>query len=227
MNNGRTFKELLHGRTFGQVMKYNENHGPDGRFASSGSSAASAPESSEKPYKYAKTGNKERDYRHNSYGVKGVKKYIKAGQECEDRDELTRKIYSSDLDSDAIHLMELGFKNKDFDVETMKISTYLRIGEPSEAYDQYQSSYNSADDVMEDGVSVVTSAWLKSMKSVFFGSSNDDLKRKGVYEIKGIRLPSTGGDDETLIYPTDWAKKTSIKTNSGLKKAVKFLEDQE
>ena len=87
--------------------------------------------------------------------------------------------------------------------------------------DCYKSSYNYADERPEDGISVVTIEWLHSLKSVFFGAHDDDkLKNRGVYRIKGIQI-GFGGDDEPVIYATDWAEKTRIRTFTGLEKAVK------
>ena len=71
---------------------------------------------------------------------------------------------------------------------------------------------------------MVTTAWLNSMKSVFFGSTDEHIKTRGVYKIKGFALPTTGGDDETLIVPLDLAEKTRIRTRNGLAKAVKQAE---
>lgn len=81
-------------------------------------------------------------------------------------------------------------------------------------------SYNFAEDRPEDGVSVVTAAWLNSFKSVFFNTTDENISKRGVYKIKGFSLPGTGGDNETMICPMDWAVKTDIKTREDLEKAV-------
>ena len=46
------------------------------------------------------------------------------------------------------------------------------------------------------------------------------MKNRGIYRIKGIQI-GFGGDDEPVIYATDWAEKTRIRTFTGLEKAVK------
>ena len=104
------------------------------------------------------------------------------------------------------------------------IGEFYRIGEPREnGYGKYKPSWNYAEDRPEDGVSVVTSAWLNSMKSVFFNTTDENIEKRGVYKIRGFALPSSGGDGETLICPLDWAEKTRIRTRDGLERAVKRI----
>lgn len=58
--------------------------------------------------------------------------------------------------------------NKLINFEIGEIREYYRIGEPRcDGHGCYLPSYNFAEDRPENGVSVVTTAWLNSFKSVF------------------------------------------------------------
>lgn len=107
------------------------------------------------------------------------------------------------------------------EIDKLEEKTYYRIGEPRICHmnDVYYPSHNFAEDRNELGVSVATEAWLHNLKSVFFGAA-EGCKTKGVWEIKGV-LIGFGGDDEPLIVPTDWAKKTRVRSLSGLAKLVR------
>ena len=104
---------------------------------------------------------------------------------------------------------------------TWKIETFYRIGNcrQDETYNYYYNSWNFADDRREIGVSVITKEWLNSLKSVFFGTSTEKIKARGIYKIEGIVI-GRGGDGEPLIIPTSWAEKTKIRILKGLKKIL-------
>lgn len=124
-----------------------------------------------------------------------------------------------EIDSNAIEFVKMGYEGRTLPEE----KTYYRIGEPriNHYNGTYYNSHNFADDKQESGISVVTTEWLQSLKSVFFGAHNDDtLKARGIYKIRGIQI-GIGGDGEPLIYAVDWAEKTRIRTYAGLEKAVK------
>lgn len=175
-----------------------------------------------------KTTESKRDYNYDAYNLQAAKKYMAIGQKIENNFELERFLYQNDVTEDAWKFICLGYENKDFNVEDLKVGKYLRIGEPQILFNQYMSSNNHAEQRREEGVSVITSSWLHSLKSVFFGAhDNDKLKYRGVYEITGIELPRTGGDDEILIYPIAWAKKTDIKTYKRLEKTILKLESMQ
>lgn len=111
------------------------------------------------------------------------------------------------------------------DLSPQPVSFY-RIGEPrlNANGDQYAPSTNFAEDRAEDGVSVVTTKWLNSLKSVFFGAHDDArIAARGVYKVRGVII-GYGGDDEPLIYPIAWAEKTNIKTYKQLARAVRALD---
>lgn len=160
---------------------------------------------------------------YNEYNLSQIKKMIERGKKFRKQfDTEDEMLYNVDLNFYEYRFVLIGFDFPDFEP---KVEEFYRIGEP--AIDDsgcYKSSWNYAEDHREDGVSVVTTAWLNSMKSVFFGSDDETLRIRGVYKIKGFALPTTGGDDEVLIVPLDWAEKTRIRTRNGLAKAVKQAE---
>lgn len=152
-----------------------------------------------------------------------ISKYINRGKKYREKyGDYISFAYSDDYDQYGIvehNLIHIGWNNPDFEPE---IKTFYRIGRPREdGYGFYYPSYNFADDRPEEGVSVVTEEWLNSLKSVFFGTSDEDIRKKGVYSIVGFAIPNVGGDGETLIFPTEYAKNTRIRTRSGLLKAIK------
>ena len=163
---------------------------------------------------------------YNQYSLNYIKKLIAKGQEAtKEFNSIDSFLYSIDYDFGEEEFLKLGFKNPDFDVDSMKVKQYYRIGKPTLDYDGiYKHSYNFAEERPEAGVSVVTTDWLHSLKSVFFGTDDDKIASKGVYKIEGIALPNVGGDNETLIVPTDFVEKTDIKTRDELEKAVKESE---
>lgn len=135
-----------------------------------------------------------------------------------------RLVYSGGLDDytpDECAIIGAFF---DADVIDAAERVFYRIGEPTvNQGGYYLPSWNSAEDKREIGVSVITLEWLHSLKSVLFGAHDEDtLRTRGVYRITGV-LIGYGGDGEPLIIPTQWAKKTRIRTYAGLEKAVKTL----
>lgn len=162
------------------------------------------------------------DEPYNQYSLKRIERFIAEGAKYKDLSMREFIDKTEEYGYGALPFLSIGREHPDFKPE---IKTYYRIGEPRLSPDgTYKSSYNYADDKPEEGISVVTSEWLHSMKSVFFGVSNEDLKRRGVYKITGFELPSKGGDNEKLIIPMDWAVKTRITTKRGLEKAVADAE---
>lgn len=161
--------------------------------------------------------------RYNQYSLQTILKLITAGQQAvKDGVSEYALMNSGDWNLSQWEFVSMGFHNPDFDVEKIEVREFYRIGEPiNDGNNCYKNSWNFADDKPETGVSVVTTAWLHSLKSVFFGTDDETLKTKGIYKIKGFAVPSVGGDDEILICPMDWAEKTRIRTRNGLERAVK------
>mgnify|MGYP004668670961 CR=1 FL=1 len=163
--------------------------------------------------------------KYNAYGLKTIKKYVEMGKQAAlngtPLDVIANQLFESGVySSEPMKFVEAGYRYGD-KIEIVEREFY-RIGEPAiGCYGNcYHASYNYAEDAPEEGISVVTNDWLHSMKSVFFGAHDDEkLRSRGVYKIKGV-VVGFGGDDEPLIYATDWAKKTRIRTYNGLEKAV-------
>ena len=158
------------------------------------------------------------------YSLTAIVKLINFGKEMciKYNGEYINFAYSKDFERvslDTLNFVIIGFENPDF-IPT--VNTFYRIGCPKLNMDgDYYPSYNFADNKFEKGISVVTEDWLNSFKSVFFGTFDEQIKRKGVYKIVGFKLPYTGGDDEPLIIALEEAKKTKIRTRNGLMRAVK------
>ena len=163
--------------------------------------------------------------KYNQYPLNYIKKLIVKGQEAtKEFNSIDSFLYSIDYDFGEEEFLGLGFKNPDFDVDSIEIKEYYRIGEPVLDYGgKSYNSYNFAEERSEAGVSVVTTEWLHSLKSIFFGTDDNKIASKGVYKIKGFAIPHVGGDDETLIIPMDFAEKTDIKTRDELEKAVENI----
>lgn len=167
--------------------------------------------------------------KYNGYSVNTIKKLFEIGKEFASKNMTTEEAIEALFeigyyDTDSINIVKAGMMYGDRIVIEEK--TWYRVGEPTiDTYGScYKNSYNFAEDRAESGVSVVTTNWLNSLKSVFFGAhDNNKLKNSGVYKIKGVQI-GFGGDDEPVIYATDWAEKTRIKTFAGLKKAVMKLK---
>jgi hypothetical protein len=165
--------------------------------------------------------------RYNSYSTQTVKKLFEFGNECYEGgindyavlDKLNAMGFTDDI---SWHLVAAGMKYGDR-ITTIEEKWWYRIGAPRicEEGDYYYCSFNFAEEKSEMGISVATSEWLESFKAIFFGAHDDEkLKNRGIYKIKGIQI-GFGGDDEPVIYATDWAEKTRIRSVSGLKKALK------
>lgn len=161
--------------------------------------------------------------KYNGYSVNQFKEIYNMGIGCKTVYEVMDKLEMNGYhDVKSTEIACLGMENGEAEIEE---KTWYRIGEPIvEMYgNYYKNSYNYAEDRPEAGISVINSQWLNSLKSIFFGVI-EKVKTVGVYEIKGIQI-GTGGDDEPLIYATDWAKKTRIRSVSGLRKLVKNAEN--
>lgn len=166
---------------------------------------------------------------YNSYSVRTIGKLFDIGRQLRKENKDIDNYYDewedrvSDIvrfvGPDELELVGFAYDNPSIKAEERE---YYRIGEPQLNMGGYYSkSHNFANDTPESGVSVITSKWLNSVKSIFFGAHDDDvLKSKGVYKIKGI-LVGYGGDDEPVIYPTDYAYRTNITTYEELEQAVK------
>lgn len=170
--------------------------------------------------KYRKGELKMKEY--NEYNINAIRKLIEKGKkyrtQYDTEEEMLRK--------ENIHFAEYRFIKLGFEYPTFNPQPRLfyRIGEPLvDEGNCYMPSFNFAEDRREDGVSVVTTEWLHSLKSIFFGTYDEKIKEKGVYKIYGFSLPDTGGDDEILIVPLQWAEKTKIQTRNGLEIAVKKI----
>lgn len=162
---------------------------------------------------------------YNEYPFSRIERFIEKGKKAreEEKNEAELAYMASSLGE--FEFMKLGYDNPNFEPI---IGEFYRIGEPREdGYGKYKPSWNYAEDRPEDGVSVVTSAWLNSMKSVFFNTTDENIEKRGVYKIRGFALPSSGGDEETLICPLDWAEKTRIRTRDGLERAVEREEKKQ
>lgn len=162
---------------------------------------------------------------YNEYPFSRIERFIEKGKKAreEEKNEAELAYMASSLGE--FEFMKLGYDNPNFEPI---IGEFYRIGEPrKDGYGKYKPSWNYAEDKPEDGVSVVTSAWLNSMKSVFFNTTDENIEKRGVYKIRGFALPSSGGDEETLICPLDWAEKTRIRTRDGLERAVKREEKKQ
>ena len=165
------------------------------------------------------------------YSINGIKKIIKLLKNVKninDVEEINDILVENGYNPIFFGMSEIiaGISNNYIDLDNISEKYFLRISEPKIDYmaDVYMSSWNYADDRREKGISVISSDWLKSLKSVFFGVSDEDIKSRGVYIMKGIVI-GKGGDDEPLILATDFAKKTNIKTKEQLKKAVEYYEN--
>lgn len=159
-----------------------------------------------------------------------IRKYIEIGKSVKYERELQKhfdSIYNGTMTAEYCYTaLENGFYSSNPNIG--KEVTAYRIGEPR--FDNFENEYlpsnNFAENRKEYGVSVCTTKWFSSMKSVFFGIYDDKLKVRGVYKVRGVII-GFGGDDEPLLYLTEQPEKTRIRTADGLKKAVKKLEKLE
>jgi hypothetical protein len=163
--------------------------------------------------------------KYDAYGIKGITKLFNLAKEFAENNMNNHEVVYTLMemgynDPDAMNIVDSAMKYGD--KLTVEEKIWYRIGEPiTNAYgNAYKASYNYAEDRPENGISVVTADWMHSLKSVFFGAhDNDTIKTKGIYKIKGVQI-GFGGDDEPLIYATDWAEKTDITTVDELEKVV-------
>ena len=157
---------------------------------------------------------------YNEFSFNKIKRLVREGRNAAfEYDTIEEFVHSKDFGFTEWEYIAMGFENPAWEIGEIK--TFYRIGEPLiDEGGAYINSYNHAEDRPEDGVSVVTIGWLHSLKSVFFGTNDEEIAAKGVYKIRGFELPTCGGDDEKLIKPIDWAEKTDIVTREGLEAAV-------
>lgn len=160
---------------------------------------------------------------YNQCSYKYIRELVATGQDAaKEGRSVDELVYGFDGTLDEFKFVCMGYDFPNFEIG--EIREFYRIGEPADnGYGCYKNSWNHADDCPEAGVSVVTTAWLNSLKSVFFNTTDENIKARGVYKIRGFVVPGCGGDDEILICPMDWAVKTRIRTRSGLAKAVKAI----
>lgn len=158
---------------------------------------------------------------YNGHSVEYANKIAKEvlNQEFESEREMIDWAMEKNYSTDAIDIMYSAIKYGDKILPFVEKEFY-RIGEPKMNYNCYSPSFNFAENKPEEGVSVVTTEWLQSLKSIFFGTDDATLKRRGVYKIKGFVI-GFGGDDEPLIYPTDFAEKLTKCNKKTLEKLVK------
>lgn len=163
--------------------------------------------------------------KYNQYSFNTIKRLIRIGQDAAKEGRSEYDLCDLIGSPSEAEFVLLGYHNPDFEIG--EIREYYRIGEPRcDGHGCHLPSYNFAEDRPENGVSVVTTAWLNSFKSVFFNTTDENLLKRGVYKIKGFSLPGVGGDNETMICPMDWAVKTDITTREQLEHVVKEEENR-
>lgn len=163
--------------------------------------------------------------KYNQFSFNTIKKLVRIGQKAFEEGKNEYDLFDLIESPSEADFVYLGYHNPDFEIG--EIREYYRIGEPrDDGHGCYLPSYNFAEERPENGVSVVTTNWLNSFKSVFFNTTDDKISKRGVYKIRGFALPALGGDDETVICPMDWAVKTNIKTRDELEIAVKDEEEK-
>ena len=144
------------------------------------------------------------------WNIDEIKNLLMKGQNIKNNNELYDVMSKYSLIE--FEIISIGYDLKNEDIN-FNIHTYYRIGEPkvNEMGTAYLPSYNFATEKREKGVSCISLNWLNSLKSVFFNITDERIEKDGIWEIKGIKI-ATGGDDEPLIIPVDWAKKTNFKS---------------
>ena len=152
--------------------------------------------------------------KYNGYSINTVKKLYAIGTEASGERELSNTLEEAGyVDYDAMQIAMAGYL---YGSEiTIEEKEYYRIGEPAIAYDQYLPSSNFAENKKEAGVSIITTKWLHSISAIFFS----DKAARGIYKMTGTVI-GFGGDDEPVIYPTNWAEKTNIKNLDELEKIL-------
>lgn len=148
--------------------------------------------------------------KYGSYSVNTVKSIYEIAKTVTDEYDLYDKIEQK-YGFEGCKIAKVAYDAYKYDgyVPDFEVKTFYRIGEPrlNEIGTAYRNSHNFADDRQESGISVISKGWLHSLKSVFFGISDDKIKNRGIWAIKGFII-GYGGDDEPLIYATDWAVRT-------------------
>ena len=162
-----------------------------------------------------------KDMKYNQYSYKTIKRLFEEGQKLAEIYHTEEDmVHATNYNISEYMFVAMGFCNPDFVLGG--VQEFYRIGEPvHDGYGCYKPSWNFAEDRPEGGVSVVTTAWLHSFKSIFFNTTDENIRSRGVYKIKGFVVPGSGGDDEILVCPLDWAERTKIRTREGLARAVK------
>jgi hypothetical protein len=154
-----------------------------------------------------------------------IKTLFTIGRNANSEEEMLAEAESKGFNymSDSVSmLLYAGYQSKTTGFEpTFKVKTFYRVGEPViNAYSGlYMSSFNFATQKRELGVSVISKDWLQNLKSVFFGLSEDKIKSKGIWSIKGVAI-AKGGDDEPLIFPLDYARREKFESIDELKKIL-------
>lgn len=115
---------------------------------------------------------------YNEFSFEKIKELVKQGQDAATKySTMMDLLYSKEFGFAEWEYIAMGFENPDWEIGEIK--TFYRIGEPLiNDGGAYRNSYNYAADRPEDGVSVVTTEWLHSLKSVFFGTSDEKLKAR-------------------------------------------------
>lgn len=145
-----------------------------------------------------------------------------ASNECEMLENAELRGYNTASDSVTI-LLYAGYRSKTTGfIPTFNTEKFYRIGEPViDIYSGlYMPSFNFATQKKELGVSVISKEWLHNLKSVFFGSK-EKIKIKGIWEIKGVAI-AKGGDDEPLIFPLEYAKRTKYSIDELLQERMEL-----
>lgn len=114
------------------------------------------------------------------------KKAYKAGQWCKENNDF-QSFRTKCLDK----AWELGFRGIEINFDD--IVTCVRAGEIPDG----GISYNYREQENEDGLSVLNVIGENEIGSAVWFSERENIT------VKGIRLPLTGSDDETLILPLD------------------------
>lgn len=154
-----------------------------------------------------------------------LKKAAEIGKTSGSESEVYERLMSADIDcDDTVTIAKAAFDGFEID---FTIKNWYRIGEPRVSYyvNKYVPSHNFAEDRQERGISVVSESWLHSLKGIFFNLSNEKLRARGVWEIEGFQI-GTGSDNEPIIFPTNWAKKTKVYSVSGIIKLLKKGENK-
>jgi len=117
---------------------------------------------------------------------KWAKKLYDAGQQARANGENLRDAICELGGSWAeMKAFELGYRGQAWDVQE-----YERFGDVPDG-----PSQNYADGVQEDGVSVISESWLRTLSAQFISA------RKGKGRFSGVDTGCRGSDGETLVLP--------------------------